>query len=72
MKTSFKKQIHFIIQGKGGCGKSLLALILGILKSIKRRSARFMTSIRLIPPLLSTKISMLNTFESLRLIISMR
>ncbi|EPQ8559269.1 hypothetical protein A3N57_07690 [Enterobacter cloacae subsp. dissolvens] len=37
MKTSGKKQIHFIIQGKGGCGKSLLALILGMYFKISKK-----------------------------------
>lgn len=37
MKKSTKKQIHFVIQGKGGCGKSLLALILGMYFKIHKR-----------------------------------
>ena len=38
MKKSAKKQIHFVIQGKGGCGKSLLALIIGMYFKINKKN----------------------------------
>lgn len=38
MKKSDKKQIHIVVQGKGGCGKSLLALILGMYFKFHKKS----------------------------------
>lgn len=42
MSKSGKKQVHLVIQGKGGCGKSFIALILAMyFKFSKKRKTRF-------------------------------